>query len=112
MLRMVAQGDYGFVDLNPTQGHEQAGRRPVLVVSCDVFNKATGMVWVVPVTTKPKSRPQEVSLPGGLEVSGVLLLEHLRCIDPKARSFQSLGNIGQDFLDEEVLGRLCAVLTG
>lgn len=109
---MVSQGDYGFIDLNPTQGHEQAGRRPVLVVSCDAFNRATGMVWVVPVTTKPKSRPQEVALPGGLKVSGVLLLEHLRCIDPRARSFQALGNIGQDFLDEEVLGRLCAVLTG
>lgn len=59
-----------------------------------------------------KSRPQEVALPDGLKVSGMLLLEHLRCIDPRARSFQALGNVGQDFLDEEVLGRLCAVLTG
>lgn len=106
------QGDYGFVNLDPTKGHEQAGRRPIIIVSCDAFNSASGLAWVVPVTTKVKGRQKEIAFPAGHEISGVILLEHLRCIDPFARNFQCIGNVGQDFLDEEILGRLCAIITG
>lgn len=106
------QGDYGFISLDPVKGHEQAGRRPVVIVSCDAFNAATGLAWVVPVTTKIKGRPKEISFPDGHEISGAMLLEHIRCIDPNAREFKRIGNIGQEFLDEEILGRLCAIITG
>lgn len=107
-----SQGDYGFITLDPTRGHEQAGRRPVIVVSCDAFNAATGLAWVVPVTTRAKARPKEISFPNGHAINGFILLEHMRCIDPNARNFQSMGNVGQRFLDEEILGRLCTILTG
>ena len=107
-----AQGDYGFIGLDPTKGHEQSGRRPVIVVSCDAFNSATGLAWVIPVTTKGKDRPKEIPFPAGHTISGFILLEHMRCVDPNARNFQSMGNVGQRFLDEEILGRLCAILTG
>lgn len=107
-----SQGDYGYISLDPTKGHEQAGRRPVIVVSCSAFNAASGLAWVVPVTTKAKGRPKEIIFPEGHEISGVILLEHLRCIDPLARYFEQIGNVGQDFMDEEILGRLCAIITG
>lgn len=106
------QGDYGFISLDPAKGHEQAGRRPVIVVSCDAFNVTSGLAWVVPVTSKVKGRPKEIAFPDGHEISGVILLEHMRCIDPQARNFQYMGNVGQDFLDDEILGRLCAIITG
>lgn len=107
-----SQGDYGFISLDPVKGHEQAGRRPVVIVSCDAFNAATGLAWVVPVTSKIKGRPKEIAFPDGHEISGFILLEHMRCIDPNARKFQSLGNVGQEFLDEEIPGRLCAIIPG
>ncbi len=106
------QGDYGFISLDPGQGHEQAGRRPVIIVSCDAFNGALGLAWIVPVTTKAKGRAKEIRFPPGHEITGVILLEHMRCIDPYARDFQRLGNVGQEFLEMEILGSLCAILTG
>ena len=112
MKTAYRQGDYGYISLDPVQGHEQAGRRPVVVVSCDAFNAASGMAWIVPVTTKAKGRAKEITFPDGHQISGTILLEHMRCVDLDARRFQCLGNIGQDFLDNEVLGRLCAILTG
>lgn len=112
VMEAPKQGDYGFISLDPTKGYEQAGIRPVIVVSCDAFNDASGLTWVVPVTTKAKERPKEISFPDGHEISGVILIEDMRCIDPNTRNFQCMGNIGQDFLDEEILGRLCSIITG
>lgn len=85
------QGDYGFISLDPTKGHERAGRRPVTVISCDAFNVVSGLAWVVPVTTKVKGRPNAISFPKGHEISGIILLEHLRCIDFQARNYQYVG---------------------
>lgn len=45
-------GEVWWVSLNPTKGHEQAGYRPVVVVSPDSFNEATGRFFAVPCTTK------------------------------------------------------------
>lgn len=112
VINVPSQGDYGYVNLDPVKGHEQAGRRPVVIVSCNAFNAATGLAWVVPVTTKIKGRPKEISFPAEHEITGAILLEHMRCIDPNVRNFKRMGNIGQDFLDEEILGRLCAIITG
>ena len=50
------RGEIWMIDFDPTRGHEQAGRRPALVVSDDVFNAGpAGLVMVLPVTTKPKA---------------------------------------------------------
>ena len=51
------QGDVYWADLDPTVGHEQAGRRPVLVVSEDRYNGRSGMVVMVPLTTKGRLPP-------------------------------------------------------
>ncbi|MCR1900789.1 type II toxin-antitoxin system PemK/MazF family toxin [Ligilactobacillus apodemi] len=63
-------------NLNPTtRGHEQNGMRPVLIVSNDDFNRLTGLVKVVPITTKLKDFPMHLDIPDGLEVEGQVLLE-------------------------------------
>lgn len=52
------RGENWLIDLNPTRGHEQGGRRPGLVVSVDLFNKGpAGLVIVLPITTKEKGIP-------------------------------------------------------
>ena len=54
-MARVLRGDIVWADLNPTKGREQAGRRPVLVLSQDVFNEHSGTVIIVALTSQPQS---------------------------------------------------------
>jgi len=58
MVRIL-RGDVRWADLNPVQGHEQAGRRPVLILSHDIFNQRSGTVIAMAIT----SRPQRAGFP-------------------------------------------------
>jgi mRNA interferase MazF len=51
----VLRGDIVWADMNPTKGREQAGRRPVLILSQDVFNEHSGTVIAVALTSQPPS---------------------------------------------------------
>ena len=51
-MARVLRGDIRWADLNPVRGHEQAGRRPVLVLSHDVFNDRSGTVIAVALTSQ------------------------------------------------------------
>ncbi|MCH8895964.1 MAG: type II toxin-antitoxin system PemK/MazF family toxin [Proteobacteria bacterium] len=53
MVRIL-RGEVRWAELNPTRGHEQAGRRPVLVLSHDIFNKRSGTVIAMAVTSQPQ----------------------------------------------------------
>ena len=64
-MARVLRGDIVWADLNPTRGREQAGRRPVLVLSEDVFNEHSGTVIVMVLT----SRPPSAGFPLTLEVT-------------------------------------------
>jgi len=59
------RGDIRWADLNPARGREQAGRRPVLILSNDVFNERSGTVIAVALT----SQPQRAGFPLTLELS-------------------------------------------
>lgn len=54
-MARVLRGDIWWADLNPTRGHEQAGVRPVLVISHDVFNQRSGTVIALAITSQPPS---------------------------------------------------------
>lgn len=68
-MAKILRGDIRWADLNPVRGHEQAGRRPVLVISHDVFNERSGTVIAVALT----SRPQRAGFPLTLELAGKFL---------------------------------------
>ncbi len=53
-MARILKGDIRWADLNPTRGHEQAGNRPVLVLSHDVFNERSGTVIAVALTSVPQ----------------------------------------------------------
>jgi mRNA interferase MazF len=55
----ILRGEIRWADLDPVRGHEQGGRRPVLVISHDVFNDHSGTVIVMAIT----SRPQRAGFP-------------------------------------------------
>ncbi|MCX5973517.1 MAG: type II toxin-antitoxin system PemK/MazF family toxin [Coprothermobacterota bacterium] len=54
-MARVLRGDLFWADLNPTKGHEQAGRRPVVVLSHDVFNQRSGTVIAMIITSQPQA---------------------------------------------------------
>ena len=53
-MAQILRGDIVWADLNPTKGHEQAGLRPVLILSHDVFNGQSGTVIAVALTSQPQ----------------------------------------------------------
>lgn len=78
------RGEVWFVDLNPTQGREQSGRRPCLIVSDDRFNRsAADLVIVIPITSKDKGIASHVEInppEGGLQVRSFIKCEDIRSI--------------------------------
>lgn len=63
---MLKRGDVVWAELNPVRGNEQAGRRPVLIISEDVFNERSGTVIAMAITSKP----QRAGFPLTLKLSG------------------------------------------
>lgn len=83
---MPKQGSIMWVDLDPTAGHEQAGKRPVLVISNNDFLRFTRMAKVVAITTSNNRFPLHAKLPSGLKTVGFVETEHERSIDLDARN--------------------------
>lgn len=96
------RGDLVWLSFDPQAGHEQAGRRPALVLSPAAYNGKTGLALVVPVTSRAKGYPFEVALPEGLPVSGVVLADHVRNVDWQARRAEYLGKVKADQLIQTV----------
>lgn len=84
-------GDLIWTDFDPTQGREQAGRRPALVVSSAAFTASTGLAIVCPITSRIRPFPSSVVLPEGLPVAGEILISHIRSIDAEARPIRFAG---------------------
>lgn len=96
------RGELWLADLEPVRGHEQGGRRPVLVVSVDLFNQGpAGLAIVIPLTSKDKGIPSHVRVEppeGGLRASSVIQCEAIRSISSD-RLVQSWGRISPETLE-------------
>lgn len=75
------RGDAIRLDFDPQAGHEQAGRRPALVLSPTEFNRRTGRAIVRPITNQSKGYPWEVAIPDNPEVSGAVLADRVKSLD-------------------------------
>jgi mRNA interferase MazF len=79
-----ARGEVWLADLNPVRGHEQVGRRPVLVVSEDLFNQGpAGLAIVLPMTSTVRNVPSQVLLSppdGGVRSRSAILCEAVRSV--------------------------------
>ena len=62
-MARILRGDIVWADLNPVRGHEQAGQRPVLVLSQDVFNQHSGTVIAVAPTSRPQAPRKQAMAP-------------------------------------------------
>jgi len=79
------RGDIVWLQFNPQSGHEQAGKRPALVLSPKLYNGKVGLALLCPLTTKKKGYPFEVELPQDLPIEGVILADQVKSLDWKAR---------------------------
>jgi mRNA interferase MazF len=103
------RGDLVWITLNPQAGHEQAGRRPALVLSPAAYNGRVGLAILCPVTGQEKGYPFEVKLPKGIKISGVVLSDHVKNLDWRARNVEFITKVSKDIVLES-LGKLNALL--
>ena len=97
------RGEIWLLDLDPTCGHEQAGRRPALILSVDVFNAGPAdLVFVVPITSHLRPIPTQVALrppEGGIKVESAILCDALRSVS-KQRLGAKWGRVSPATLNE------------
>lgn len=104
-----AKGDFVAVSFDPQAGHEQKGRRPALVISNDLFNRATGMAMLCPLTSTDRAFPFHARVPEGCAVGGFVMVEQVKAVDFRARRATRIGAAPPDLVDE-VLAILDACL--
>lgn len=93
------RGDIVWADFDPQKGHEQAHRRPALVVSPRSYNEKTGLIIACPITSKRKGYMFEVSLDSG-KMKGVILADQIRSLDCHARRIIFIQKLGIDIVAE------------
>ena len=100
----MERGDVYLVSLDPTAGHEQQGKRPVLVISPGKFNRLTGVPVVVPITSGgsfARTAGFAVSLTGaGTQTTGVIRCDQPRAVDLRARGAKKLEAVPDHIIDE------------
>lgn len=108
----MKRGEIWLVSLDPTSGHEQKGRRPVLIVSPEVFNRITKLPVVLPITSGgnfARTAGFAVPLTGiGTKTTGVVRCDQPRALDLAARGGRKLESISEAIMDE-VLARLSPI---
>ncbi len=103
------RGDMVWIAFNPQAGHEQAGRRPALVLSPVAYNSRVGLALLCPITTRIKGYPFEVLLPEGLKINGAVLSDQVKSLDWKIRQAEFISRLPAATLDE-VLHKLNTLL--
>lgn len=110
--RVINRGEIWLVSLDPTAGHEQKGRRPVLIVSPEPFNQVTRVPVVLPITSGgnfARTAGFAVSLAGaGTKTTGIVRCDQPRALDLAARGGKKL-EIIPDTIMAEVLARLAPI---
>jgi mRNA-degrading endonuclease toxin of MazEF toxin-antitoxin module len=109
----MRRGEIWVVGLDPAEGPEQKGRRPVLVISPDAFNKVTKVPVVLPITSGgnfARTAGFAVSLTGaGTKTTGIVRCDQPRALDLGARNGRKLENVPDAIMDE-VLAKVATIL--
>jgi mRNA interferase ChpB len=98
----MKRGDIYMVDLEPTQGREQRGHRPVVIVSPDEFNRATNLPVILPITNGGDfARRFGFAVPlAGIKTTGVVRCDQPRILDLNARNGRKIESLPTAILDE------------
>ena len=104
------RGDVVWITMDPQAGHEQAGRRPAVVLSPAAYNGKVGLAIMCPITTRVKGYPFEVAVPDGMPVRGVVLADQAKSLDWRARQAERACSLPAATA-VEVLSRLLLLLS-
>lgn len=104
------RGDAVWISFNPQTGHEQAGRRPAVVLSPEAYNGRVGLAILCPVSNQVKGYPFEVAIPPGLDVTGVILSDQVKSLDWRARRVEFITTLSNDTIIE-ALQKIGTLLT-
>ena len=92
------RGDAVWITLDPQAGHEQAGRRPALVLSPSAYNGRVGLAVFCPITSQVKGYPFEVPLPAGSPLTGVVGADQVKSLDWRSRKATRIGAISEEVI--------------
>jgi len=107
--RVPDVGDLIWINFDPQAGHEQAGKRPALVLSPKSYNAKASLCLAATITSQVKGYPFEVALPAGLAISGVVLADQIKSLAWRARQASVADRAPAEVL-AEVRGKLGALL--
>ena len=96
------QGDIVFLNSNPQSGHEQSGRRPGLIVSNDQFFLRTKLALVCPITNTNNKFPLHIPLDSRTKTTGMILCEHIKCLDVISRNIQFIEKMPKDIVEKTI----------
>ena len=103
------RGDVVWITLNPQAGHEQAGRRPAVVLSPASYNVKVGLAILCPLTNQVKGYPFEVIVPKGLSLTGAILADQVKSLDWRVRKAELICTLPRGTM-VEVLQKLSTLL--
>ena len=103
------RGDIVKINFSPHQGHEQGFERPAIILSPSQYNKVMSLALMCPITTKSKGFKFEVQLFDGMQTVGVVLSDHIKSFDWKARQVRFIEKAPIELV-EEVLAKLETLL--
>jgi len=86
--------------MHPQAGHEQAGRRPAIVLSPSSYNAKVGLALFCPVTNQIKGYPFETIIPSGLKVTGAILSDQVKSLDWKIRNTEFYDKVPETVIFE------------
>ncbi|MBI5640569.1 MAG: type II toxin-antitoxin system PemK/MazF family toxin [Nitrospirae bacterium] len=105
-MARILRGEVRWADLNPVRGHEQAGLRPVLIVSHDVFNERSGTVIAVAITSQPQRAGFPLTLElrtGNLPKQSWIKISQIRTLSTE-RIGKLLGRVSEEDLNQVIEG--------
>ena len=103
------RGDVVWLHFDPQAGHEQAGRRPAVVLSPESYNQKTSLALFCPVTNQVKGYPFETLLPPASPVRGAALCDQIKSLDWTARKAEFICELEEEILDD-IMGKALALL--
>ena len=109
MTYIPSRGDIVWITFNPQAEHEQAGRRPALVLSPSAYNDKVGLAILCPITSQIKGYPFEVLIPEGLPIGGAILSDQVKSLDWSVRHAELASKLPRAAL-AEVLGKISTLL--
>jgi mRNA interferase MazF len=104
------RGDVIWLDFQPQSGHEQGGRRPAVILSPRAYNGKVGLALLCPITRQAKGYPFEVKLPAGIEVTGVVLADHVKNLDWQARRAEFICRLPAQVIDD-IIAKLAVLIS-